>query len=584
MLSVWEKPFHTLSALGRRRSVWLAAPLLLYCWSVVAPFMLDDLHLVRTCERYLRGSRAHLGLFEFAPDEKTLHQLVDDGSIPWWAPSTLKITFFRPLAEWSFYADMRVFGAWPAGHRTVSLAWFALALILIHRMYVHVGGDASRAGVATLFFGISQTVTAPAVFVCNRSDLLVLVGAAIATESYWNAAERPLWKTLPIAALGYAMALLSKEVAVPLAAVVIAYEALSRRYRWREPNGMNRGAVTLLLALMTTVYVGFYMATMPTGGALLKNLGHLAMKMPVSLAMFLSVWTTACPLTFLTAYGKVWLIWIAAPIGAGIFAAALYYVLKGLRQDAGVRFFLIWITFFLALTLITVVEPRALCLSTVGWAYLLAALLQPRTDTVPPPPLALRHWLFVANVTMSGLFAVGTIAYGMHFEDAARARLRGYLAGTRNPMRGGHTLIVGEAARNDEIFCAGDRLALITNETECSVAYLTTEGTRATFTREDDHTIVVASDSPLLFGSELHKMAFGPAPTFKGGERFVRKDFTVEIAAVRDGSVRALRVRFTEPLSSERLHFYPPDLVKGVASRPQVAGGIRTLDRRISGL
>ena len=73
----------------------------------------------------------------------------------------------------------------------MSMAWFALALVCVRRLFLTAsGGDETLSCMATFLFGISQTVAQPVSFISNRSDLMVIVGASLA-------ATRPLmlWPT-----------------------------------------------------------------------------------------------------------------------------------------------------------------------------------------------------------------------------------------------------------------------------------------------------------------------------------------------------------------------------------------------------
>jgi hypothetical protein len=103
-------------------------------------------------------------------------------------------------------------------------------------------------------------------------------------------------------------------------------------------------------------------------------------------------------------------------------------------------------------------------------------------------------------------------------------------------------------------------LEFISGLRNASVSFLTVSGTNAEFVRRDDHTLLVRSELPRLFNSKLHQVALRPHRRFCVGERFRARDFTIEITEVKDNVVRELQVRFNEPLTSPRLHFYPPSL------------------------
>ncbi len=201
---------------SRYRLFWLGGPLAFYSWTLTGPFMADDLHLLLKSERYLRGESQSLELYRFAKTDEDWNTLRHRGICPWWLPETGRLDFFRPVSEWVFYAGVHLFGRGPIGHRMISLALFGCVLGAVHWMFALASEDRVRAGVATFFFGISQTVAPPVTWICNRQDLLVVLGAALAGGAYWSASRSPKLWWLVIAVSGCLFALLSKVVAVSL--------------------------------------------------------------------------------------------------------------------------------------------------------------------------------------------------------------------------------------------------------------------------------------------------------------------------------------------------------------------------------
>lgn len=146
-----EKPFHWLANVARCRTFWLGFPLILYIWTVAGPFVADDLHLVLKAEKYLQGESSSPGLFRFARTADEWRELRDSGNVPWWTSVTQRVDLFRPLSEYLFCLDMRVFGRNPVGHRLVSLAWFAAALLGMHWLFYVVGGGFNASGSCDVF-------------------------------------------------------------------------------------------------------------------------------------------------------------------------------------------------------------------------------------------------------------------------------------------------------------------------------------------------------------------------------------------------------------------------------------------------
>lgn len=574
-MSRLDRPFELLAKAAPRQAVWLGLPLLLYAWTVTGPFVGDDLNLLLKAERYIHGESDRLDLFRFAPTDEAWRQVRDRGTWPWWSPERKRIDFFRPLAELSFYLDVCLFGRNAAGHRLVSLGWFALALVCLHRLYATASRDPVRAGVATLFFGISQAVTAPVTFISSRSDLLVLVGVTLACWAYWRAGQpggsnppaasrRPNWWLVGLATVGFTFALLAKEIAVALAGVIVAHELLARWRRFPFPGTRTRVAIGIAVFVLAVAYLGYYAASRPwtfglgeyatSGPSLLSNA-------PLSAPLYLAVWALGFPIgvLLLAKAGYIVAVGVAGAIAALVVG---WYLRRTVRGDRAAAFFGLWTTMFFLPALLTIPEARALSLATAGWAYLLAGLLT-RSRQDAAAPLWLRHWLLMANGGLGIVCAIGAVLFANHVEQQARNSLRGYIAAFETPLQDGDVVIVAEPHSPLELVCAGDRLEFMTGRRDVALAYLTVADTGAKFEREDAHTLLLSAPGESLFGSPMHRLILGDDWKPTVGDQFRLTNFTAEIAEVSDrGVVTALRFSFEQPLASPRLHFYPPDLAR----------------------
>ncbi len=596
-MSLLERPFHLLPRVGRHRSFWLGLPLLLYVWTLGGPFLFDDLHLLLDTERYIAGESDRLDLFRFAPTEEDWRRLRDRGTYPWWAPEVARVDLFRPIAEWSFYLDTRLFGRNAAGHRVISLLWFALALICVHRLYWVAGQDSARAGLATFFLGISQTVAQPVTFISNRSDLLVLVGTTLAAGAYWRAASTApagAQSTIPqlrsanccrrssiflvlLAALGFTFALLSKETAVALAGVIGIHELIIRRRRVHLGRNRTRTAIAAMILIMAAAYLAYYAVSRQWHlGLSSETAGRWSSlaNAPRSLLLYLVVWTVGFPISVLIPAADGWTIAWAAVGGVTALLVA-WHLRRVLRKGPPSRgrsatpFFIAWAVVFLLPALAANPEVRVVCPATVGWAYLLAILLKPKREGAASAPLWVRHWLLAANGGVSLACAIGAVIYSNAAERGARQSVRAYLAVQAAPLADGDTLIVAEPTSGLELVCAGDRLEFLTGRKNVALSYLTLPGTGAEIRRLDDHALLVTSSGPLL-GSPIQRRVLGSGWKPRLGDSFHLREFTAEVTAVADDdTVTALRFRFDRPLASPRLHFHPPGLAetaRGAAS------------------
>jgi hypothetical protein len=552
------KPFQWLQKAAGYRLLWLGVPLLLYVPTVAGPFVFDDLLLVLRAERYASGESSSLDLFRFAPSDRAWQDFRDRGTFPWWAPERLRIDFFRPLAEWSFYLDMLLFGRNAAGHRLVSLAWFAAALLCLHKLYARASGDPVRAGAATFFFGICQTVTQPATFICNRNDLMVVVGTTLAAEAYWSTAAGSGLRKTVFAGAAFAGALLSKEIAVGLAGIVVLHALLPSARRSSPAERSGRRRIACVIAILAICYLTWFAATRPWhlglgGQGELSNIGILA-QAPRAIPLYLAVWTTGFPISSLFHASTMLVIIVGA---AGLLATGLLIpsLRRLVRTDQAATFFMLWGMIFLAIALLTFTEARALCVATVGWAYLLAGLL------TAPAPLWLRHWLLATNGTVSLCCAIGTVIMQTRFESQLRDSTKTYLQACGPLPQSGDLLVMGEAKTGLELLFTPERLEFLTGLKGVSVAFLTLPDGNRQIRREGDRTLVYQTADGDLLDQQLYRLSLGQDEKRRPGQAFKTRHFTAEVRQVDGrGRVTSLAFRFVEPLTSPRLHFQPADV------------------------
>lgn len=570
-----ESPFILLRTTGSRRLFWLGLPLLLYAWTITGDFAFDDLHLVNKAERYLRGESNFPGLFRFAGTPAEWEELRNRGTAPWWAPVQLQIALFRPLAEWSFILDMKIFGRNPVGHHLISLAWFAVVLYGVNRLYRQAGQDEQQAGLATLFFGISQTLAQPVTFICNRSDLMVLVGTTIAATAYWSRTNRRTLWPIGLAAGGYAFALLSKEMALGLAGAVLAYEFMKRvgrRYgveacrdttspqdESASTNERRRKVIALILTILAIAYVAYYVHSRPwhlgsAAGETANNLSPLS-NAPLAFPLYLAVWLLGFPINLLLAFGKTASIVVAslALIAITIIARYLYQLV---RRDGAALFFLLWAVSFAGVGLLTRPEPRVLSVATVGWAYLLSGLLIGNRAIPNVPPRWIRHWLLAANGAISICCAVGIVLTQNYFEHQSRRLLTERLAQLTPPLRDGEHLFVGEAQSELELLFPADRLEFLTGYRHCAITFLTLPGTGAAIEPLDGQTLRVRKNGGDLLGAPSQRFLLGSGWSPTLGQTFELADFTATIRQIDNSDrVTAIDFRFRQPISDPRHRF-----------------------------
>jgi len=558
-----DLPFNLLRRFGRSPLFWLGIPVLLYGWSITGPYVFDDLNLVLNCERFAAGEREELGLFRFAPTAEDWLTMRSRGTYPWWSPAGKRMDFFRPLAEWSFYLDVRLFGRNPLGPRVESLLLFAVALLLVRRLYLTVVDEPVQAGVATFFLGISQCLTQPATFLSNRSDLFVIIGLTLAAMAYFRVRQRLKLGWVLLGVLGFVIALLAKESGIAFAGVIVLFDLLNRMMKRGGAANSNLRATLIYVAsivVLGAAYLAFYAST--RGGNIGTASGGDAsgqlIKMLQTGLLYGAVWTTGVPVVLLgTAPTAV--VWAVAVAGGVLSFIVLISLRHSLRKEP-VRFFLLWSIIMMAPALLAFPESRALSIATVGWAWLLSHMLL--TQTSGKPALLGKHWLLNVNGIVSIIVAVATIVVMNQTEYAARAAMRERVSGISTAELSNSLLLIKEANDPFETLCAGDRLQWVSGASDARVAFLTLAGANATISQERDRTWLIRGTAPELFDSPAHRLTLGSAFNPSVGHRFELRDFSIEIAKLdKDGYVTALRLILNEGIALDDVYTWPHDLL-----------------------
>ncbi|RIK66901.1 MAG: hypothetical protein DCC65_08105 [Planctomycetota bacterium] len=558
----FEFLFDWIRVAAPRKVFWLGAPLLLYVGTLGGPFISDDLVLILKAEKYLHGESDALGLYRFATSDEEWNSLRDRGTIPWWLPPSGRLDFFRPVSEGLFFLDVLLFGRNPFGYRLMSLLVLAAALCGVHWLFIQAtGGDGMRAGAATLFFGISQTIAPPVTWMCNRQDLLVVIGVSIAAGAYWAARRRPLRRYPILAVFACAFALLAKEVAVALAGVLLLNELILRRPAARRRERRAAGLIALSITLMTAAYLGYYLWSRPWAFELSGADGsqsQLSSQFPLALMIYSAVWTVGFPIDILlnASRGQVWAV---AAAGTTILGLAFVLARRSLRAEPAILFFSLWAALFIVPGLRSLTpSTRTLCTSTVGWAYILSCIVVPsRRGGERPAPGPLRHWLCAANGVVSVVCVAGTVWVMNHTEASACRRLKEIVAELPGPLADGDALIVDEARSVFEVMCAGDRLEFLTGRRDVCVQFLKVPGDDAEVARLDPETLVMRSRDQALLAAPLHQLTLGSDWVGQIGDTFALRHMAARVTRLdAGGRVAELRILHAPP-AGRAVHFHP---------------------------
>ncbi len=233
-----------------RLSVSLAATLaglagfLLYAGTAANDFVFDDINIVAK-----------------NPLAKDPAALAEIFSSHYWKNVSPAGNLYRPLTIWSFAANHALTGPGPAGHHVANAALHGAVAALLVLLAARFGLGAPGALSAGLLFALHPIHVEAVAPVVGRSELLAaffLLAAWLAhAGATWSAPRRPAsawrrWGLIATAAILYGAALLSKENAAVLPALVLCADAAL------APRGTPRRPRLLSLACMLAV-LGIWM-------------------------------------------------------------------------------------------------------------------------------------------------------------------------------------------------------------------------------------------------------------------------------------------------------------------------------------
>ena len=166
----------------------------------------------------------------------------------YWDATDVTSGLYRPLTALSFHADYQTHADKPAGFHLTNVLFNAAACALLFLVLVEMFAALDLALIAALFFAAFPMHVENVAWVSGRTDLLATM--FMLASLWWTGARKG---ALIGAAFFFIAALLSKETAIVLPAVVLVSTMLSAH---REPSARRRGLIlTAVLFVIALLYL-----------------------------------------------------------------------------------------------------------------------------------------------------------------------------------------------------------------------------------------------------------------------------------------------------------------------------------------
>ncbi len=156
-------------------------------------------------------------------DTARTHEFMDMGLVPWWTLPGIRLSFWRPVAALTQWADYHL---WPQSSVLMhlqSLFWFAALVFVVAFLYRKFLGATWVAGLAGLFFALDDAHGLPAGWLANRNALIAALFGVVALLAHdrWR---RDRWRPgMVFAPFFLLLALLSGESGLAICAYLLGY-------------------------------------------------------------------------------------------------------------------------------------------------------------------------------------------------------------------------------------------------------------------------------------------------------------------------------------------------------------------------
>ena len=156
--------------------------------------------------------------------------LIDQGVLPWFTDSELRLRFWRPLSSATLALDHLLFGRSHALAHLHSLAWMAVLTGAAARLYRRWFARGAAAWCSAIF-ALSAVHAVPTVWLAARHTLVAAAFGALALLAWLRFREERVPRARALALAALLGSLMSSESGLGAAALVTSYELSSRGLR-----------------------------------------------------------------------------------------------------------------------------------------------------------------------------------------------------------------------------------------------------------------------------------------------------------------------------------------------------------------
>ncbi len=475
-------------------------------------------------------------------------RLMEDGIFPWWSAEDFKLAFARPISVATHLLDAYLWSGNGLLIHAHSLAWFALLLFALWRLFRRFHG-LRLAGLALLIYAVDDARGMVLSFAANRNALIAgFFGVCVLlAHDRWR---RDGWRVgAYLAPALLAVGLLAGESALATTAFLFGYAVTldTGGLRARLARLVPYAAVVLV---WQTAYSALGYGTMASGVYIhplhepLAFMAKLLERAPV-----MALGQLGIPPSDLWLLAPFPLKVAVYPVAIAVIVAVGYLVRTHLRDRPELRFWIIGSSLSLIPISATFTNDRLLVFVGMGASVVLAALFLRFLEASPPAGLQRR--LFIGLVGIHLVLAplllpvrsltTAAMAYGVTGVDRSIPRSTDVT----------HKTLVVVYSALEAPFCyqRWERRSRQIPQPH-TLRLLATGFGAATITRLDERTLRVRPDAGFYPG-EAHRMIRGLQRPMAVGHTVALSNVTVTVTEIAsDGRAQTAEFRFSSPLES----------------------------------
>lgn len=251
----------------------------------------------------------------------------------WWAFTTFDDCLWAPVMRLSHLLDVTVYGLRPAGHHLTSVLIHMVNAVLAFALLRRLTGARWAALAAAALFALHPLRVEPVLWIAARKEVLCVLFSMAALLAYGGYVKRPgIGRYLGVTAL-FALALMSKPMAVTLPCVLLLLDAWPYG-RFQKENALRRIAEKMPWFLLAA---GVCVLTLRAEHAAITPIERMPMEMRVNSALVsyaIYLWKTVWPHPLYIPYMATpqFAVWWKAALAGGLLLAMSAAALAGARR------------------------------------------------------------------------------------------------------------------------------------------------------------------------------------------------------------------------------------------------------------